>query len=140
MTSKEQTQAIHPHIQTLRQETQNMKADIAARKARLLRRRSELASAQNEHSHSQAVSQEPLEKSIRRTSHRWDILHAKTAESRLFLCKEAAHLYGLQHHKRKKGLRGRDIYTIGGTPIVDLRDLNSMHLFPLHNPPHQNLR
>ena len=124
-TAEEQIETIHTHIQVLRRETQNMKADIATRKAHLLRRRSELASAKQELSHSQDTAKEPLEKTIRRTTHRWDILHSKTAESRLFLCKEAARLYGLQHHKRKKGVRGRDMYTIGGTPIVDLRDLNS---------------
>ena len=123
--AEEQTETILGHIQILRQEIQKMKADTATRKARLLRRRSELTSAKEELSRSQAIAQEPFEKSVRRTSHRWDALHTKAAESRLFLCKEAARLYGLQHHKRKKGARGRDVYTIGGTPIIDLRDMNS---------------
>ena len=124
-TAEEQTQAIHTHLQLLRQEIHKMKAEIVTRKARLVRRRSELASAKQELSHSQDTAQEPLEKTIRRTTHRWDVLYAKTAESRLFLCREAARLYGLQQHKRKKGVRARDMYTIGGTPIADLRDLNS---------------
>lgn len=129
---EEQTKAIHSHIQILRQETQTMKADIAARRVRLLQRRSELASAQKDHSHAQNTSKEPLEKYIRRITHRWDVLHRKTAESRLLLCREAALLYGLQHRKRKKGARGRDVFTIGGLPIIDLRDLNSMQSLSPH--------
>ena len=136
-TSEKRTGAIHSHIQLLRQETQKIKADIAARKSRLLQRRSELVSAQKEYSHSQELSLNPLEKDIRRVTNRWENLQTRTAESKVFLCKEVAHLYSLQHHKRRKGVRGRDLYTIGGVPIIDLRDLNSMPQFPwLHGTSH----
>lgn len=136
-TSEERTGAIHSHIQLLRQETQQMKADIAARKSRLLQRRSELSSAQKEYSHSQELSLNPVEKDIRRVTNRWENLQTRTAESKVFLCKEVAHLYGLQHHKRRKGVRGRDLYTIGGVTIVDLRELNSMPQVPrLHGTSH----
>jgi Vacuolar sorting 38 and autophagy-related subunit 14 len=55
-----------------------------------------------------------------------DALHARTAESRFFLCRETANLYGLVQRKRRKGAGGRDAYFIGGVPIVDIRDINSM--------------
>ena len=123
--SEERTQEIHDHVKALREEIQNTKAEIAARKARLQKRRSEFASAK-QLSKGQTGAVENVEKGTLRTKHRWDTLHNKTAESRLFLCREAALLYGLQQRKRKKGGLGRDVYFIGGVPIADLRDINSM--------------
>lgn len=123
--SRDKTNIIITHVDTLREETQTMKADIAARKARILRRRSDFASAKQELSHSQSGTIESLERAIKRTTHRWDVLHKKTAESRMFLCKEVAHLYCLQQHKRKKGASAREVYSIAGIPIADLKELNS---------------
>lgn len=123
--SEDKSQHIHDHVQSLREEIQKTKAEITARRKILQRRRSDLASAQQELSQSRHHSVEDIEKGMRRTEHRWDLLHNKTAESRIFLCREAALLYGLQQRKRKKGSLGRDVYVIGGVPIADLRDLNS---------------
>ena len=128
LISETKTQTLVSHVEALHEETQNIKSEIAARKARLLRRRSEFTSAKQELSRSQASAVEPVNKSIKRTEHRWDVMHKKTAESRLFLCREVALLYGLQQRKRKKGGLGRDVYLIGGVPIADLRDLNSMYV------------
>ena len=130
--SEDKTRNVLSHIEALQKETETIKAEIAARKARLLRRRSEFASAKQELSQSQASALEPMDRGIKRTEHRWDIMHNKTAESRLFLCREVALLYGLHQRKRKKGGLGRDVYFIGGVPIADLRDLNSMYF--LHSP------
>lgn len=126
--SEGKTRTILSHVEALREETQKIRADVTARKARLLRRRSEFALAKQELSQSQASAMEPVNKGIKRTEHRWDVMHKKTAESRLFLCREAALLYGLHQRKRKKGGLGRDVYFIGGVPIADLRDMNSMHV------------
>lgn len=128
LISETKTQSLVSHVEALREETQNIKSEIAARKSRLLRRRSEFTSAKQELSRSQASAVEPMNKSIKRTEHRWDVMHNKTAESRLFLCREVALLYGLQQRKRKKGGLGRDVYLIGGVPIADLRDLNSVYV------------
>lgn len=127
--SEDNTKTILRHVEVLREETEKIKAEIATRKVRLLRRRAEFASAKQELSKSQASAVEPVDKGIKRTEHRWDVIHNKTAESRLFLCREVALLYGLHQRKRKKGALGRDIYFIGGVPVADLRDLNSMHVF-----------
>lgn len=128
LISGTRTQTLVSHVEALREETQNIKSEIAARRTRLLRRRLEFTSAKQELSRSQASAVEPVNKSIKRTKHRWDVMHNKTAESRLFLCREVALLYGLQQRKRKKGGLGRDVYLIGGVPIADLRDLNSMYV------------
>lgn len=128
---KERMQYTLGHTEALRQETRSMRAEIAERKSTLLRRRSELRSATDELSQRKAIAIEPMEKGVKRMEHRWDAMHIKTIESRVFLCREAAQLYGLQQRKRKRGGLGRDIYFIGGTPIADLRDLNSTTLsFP----------
>ena len=124
IVSDEKTARIYDHVKVLREEIQDAKAEIVARRAILQRRRSEFASAKQELSTSQISAVENVERGMRRTEHRWETLHNKTAESRLFLCREAARLYGLKQRKRKKGGLGRDIYYIGGVPIADLRDLN----------------
>ena len=131
--SEEKSERIYDHVRTLREEIQKTKAEIAARRKTLQRRRSDFASVQQELSQCRPHSVEDVEKGMRRTEHRWDTLHNKTAESRIFLCREAALLYGLQQRKRKKGGLGRDVYVIGGVPIADLRDLNSkcMHTSPI---------
>lgn len=123
--STERTQNILSHVEALRKETDSMRIEVAKRKAKVLRRRSDLNSANDALSQREAVVIDPVEKGVRRMEHRWDAMHTKTAESRVFLCREAAQLYGLQQRKRKRSGPGRDVYLIGGIPIADLRDLNS---------------
>ena len=126
----ERTRLVYDHIQALQEEIQKTKADLATRKQKILRRRSDIASAKQELSQCQPDPKEASEKAMRRTGYQWEMLHNRTAESRIFLCREAALLYGLQQRKRKKGDLGRDVYLIGGVPIADLRDLNSEYKAP----------
>lgn len=127
VASTERTQDTLSHVEALRKETDNMRNEVAKRKSKLLRRRSDLKSATDALSQREAVAIDPVEQGVRRMEHRWDAMHTKTAESRVFLCREAAQLYGLQQRKRKRGGPGRDVYLIGGIPIADLRDLNSRY-------------
>ena len=126
LKSTERNQAILAHIEALRAETKQIKADIAKRKISLNVRRSTLEAAKKDLLQKQATAIKPINKSITRIEHRWEALHTTSAESRVFLCREAASLYGLHQRRRKKGTTGRDTYMIGGVPIVDLRDINSM--------------
>lgn len=121
----ERTQDILSHVEALRKETDSMRIEVATRKAKLVQRRSDLKSAADALSQREVVAIDPVEKGVRRMEHRWDAMHTKTAESRVFLCREAAQLYGLQQRKRKRGGPSRDVYLIGGIPIADLRDLNN---------------
>ena len=123
--AKDKTQDVLSHVQILREEIKAAKDETTQRKARMQRRRTEFTSAKKQLAQSQTKPVEEVEKGVRRTEHRWDILHTKTAEARLFLCREAALLCNLQQRKHKKGGLCRDIYLIGGVPITDLRDLNS---------------
>ena len=124
---EENIKSISDHAKALQEQLQNTKAEIAARKDRRQRRQSEFSSAKQELLQSQANEIEPVEKGIRRTKHRWEVMHQRTAESRFLLCKEAALLYGLQQHQHKKGDLSRKVYSIGWVPIVDLKDLNSAY-------------
>ena len=123
--TEERKESILYHNKTLREEIQTIKDDLAKRKTRFRQRRLEFTSAKQELLQSQASGAEPIGKSTRRVEQRWDQMHNKSAEARLFLGREAALLYGLHQEKRRKGGLGRDIYSIAGIPIPDLRDLNS---------------
>lgn len=126
--SEEKTESILHRNQVLREEIKKANDGIAERKARFHRRRVEFTSAKQELLQIQANGVEAVDKSIWRTQNRWDMMHSKTAQSRIFLSREAALLYGLQLRKRQKGGLGRDAYYIGGVPIPDLRDLNSTYI------------
>ena len=123
--SEDKTEAIREHVQSLRETTQQMKEEIATRKAQLEKRRDVLKSSKEALARWQDTAIEPVDKAVRRTNSRWDQLQEKTVEGRIFLCKEAADLYGLDYQRRKKESKEEDIYTIAGAPIVDLRELNS---------------
>ena len=101
---------------------------MAQKRVEFAQRRADLDAATKRLEEQTKTEVERVTKDIKRTGYHWDALHAKTAEARSFLCMEAAQLYGLQQRRRKKGTPGRDVYLIGGTPICDLRDLNSEFL------------
>ena len=122
--SAEKTEQILTHVKALQNETEAMKVEIARRKARISQHQKDLQSARQELALREATALEPVERGIRRMEHRWDAMHAKTVEARVFLCREAAHLYGLQRRKTKKEKVGGYAYFIGGTPIPDLRELD----------------
>lgn len=124
-SSTEKTEQILTHAKALQNQMEVMKAEIAHRKARIAQRRADLQSAQEELAVREATALEPVERGIRRMEHRWDTMHAKTLESRVFLCREAAQLYGLHRRKTKKEMVGGNAYFVGGMPIADLRDLDS---------------
>ncbi|KAL4784287.1 UV radiation resistance protein and autophagy-related subunit 14-domain-containing protein [Aspergillus varians] len=65
-----------------------------------------------------------IRNSIKRTDHLWHSSHIKTAEARIFLCREAASLYGLRQKVRKRDNGLKETYTIGGISILDLREMN----------------
>lgn len=125
VASDVRTNAILSHVQALRTQTEDIKAEISRKRKNLASRRSKLESAVQNILQRQTSAIEPVEKGVRRTEHRWDTLHAATLEARVFLCREAAQLYGLQQRSRKRGGPGKDVYVIGGIPIADLRELNS---------------
>lgn len=113
------------HIEKLRKKIETGKVDIARRKAVLAQRRSHVLSATRGLAERRAGVLNNLASGVSETRKRWDTMHSEMVKARVFLCTEAADLYGLRHRTRKKVGSIRDDYTIGGIGIVDLRDLNS---------------
>ena len=130
----ERTKSILSHADILQDQTKEMRLDIAERKAAQEKRRAFLTSAKRDLAEQGSKAAEPTQKAIAKTNHTWDILHAETVKSRVFLCREVASLYGLQQKKRHKGVPGRDTYLIGSIPIFDIRDINSKGYLPFHIP------
>ena len=69
------------------------------------------------------------DKLMARMEKSWALVHARTAQGRVDLCREAADLAGLRH-RRRRGKDGamRDEYGIGYNPAPDLRELNCKFL------------
>lgn len=111
-------------VEALKQEIKDKRADITARESTLSRRRSDAESALYQLREREATILTSVQNTTKRTEHLWHNLHSKTAEARIFLCREAAHLYGLQQKTSRKG-DGRHSYVLGGIAIVDLKDMNS---------------
>ncbi|KAH0562108.1 hypothetical protein GP486_003200 [Trichoglossum hirsutum] len=124
--SLERIREIQNQADVLQKDIEHGRAQIAKLKASLAQRRSDYGSAAHNLPTRRTATLESVEKGIKRIDHRWNTLHARTAEARVFLCREAADLYGLKQRRRKKGGMVREDYTICGVGIVDLRDLNSM--------------
>lgn len=121
----EQTEKILAQAEILRNRIEETKDYLARQREKKLKRLSDLEAAKKLLCQRQSWDYEPVLKSIKRARIHWDALHARTAESRTFLCKEAAQLYGLQQQKRRKDASGKDLYLIGGLAIPNLKDLNS---------------
>ncbi|KAJ5139134.1 uncharacterized protein N7515_003982 [Penicillium bovifimosum] len=98
-------------IENLRLEVQAKKAEIAKRKEALVRRCSDAESAKFELEERETGILAGVQNTSKRVEHVWHSLHSKTAESRIYLCREVANLYGLRK-STKKG-QGRDTYVLG---------------------------
>jgi hypothetical protein len=111
-------------IQSLRSEIQNRNVDISRRRLELARRRSGSESAKYQLAERETGALTSIQNNHKRTDHLWNSLHTKTAEARIFLCREVASLYGLRQKVRKRDNGLKESYMIGGVNIFDLRDLN----------------
>jgi hypothetical protein len=121
--SMDRTRQIIARADELRTKVEVGRLDISRRQAVITRRKSELASAVNGAETRRTRQIEDTEKGISRTRHKWDQMHLTMAQSRAFLCGEAAKLYGL----RRSSEHGvpLDEYSIGGVSIINLRNMNS---------------
>ncbi|KAL8811445.1 MAG: hypothetical protein Q9200_001795 [Gallowayella weberi] len=121
---RQQTQRTLRFSEQLQREAGKFKEEIAKRKARNLERRTELVAARKDLARREADDVGSLEKVIAKARSRWSTLHARTAESRWVLCKEAASLYGLRKQD-KHGAKSKTAgYVIGGLLIYNVMDLN----------------
>jgi hypothetical protein len=120
-----ETETIADHLDALRKEMQEMRDEMAQRRKALAQQAAAFKSTQQRFMEQEVDTLEPVRRDSVKIESRSNALHNKAATSRIFLCREAASLYGLQQVKRKKGAAGRDTYLIGGVAIPDLRDINS---------------
>lgn len=121
--SSARRKAIAREIEMLKDAIKSRKADISERRALLSRRRSDAESAHYKIEEREVAIATSIQNTTRRTEHLWHSLHTKTAEARIFLCREAAHLYGLRQRTLRKG-DVRPAYVLGGISVVDLREMN----------------
>ncbi|KAI4171496.1 MAG: hypothetical protein LQ343_004234 [Gyalolechia ehrenbergii] len=122
---KERIQLLDDCSRELRADTGKIKDEIKNRTASNAKRKAELAAARQELTRREAADFGPTIKQLGRIRNRWDVLHTRTAESRLLLCEEAAGLYGLRKQRRRGARSKVDTYALGGLPIFHLRDLNN---------------
>ncbi|KAL4986959.1 UV radiation resistance protein and autophagy-related subunit 14-domain-containing protein [Aspergillus falconensis] len=111
------------HIRSLQSRVKSKRLDISQRKIKLARQRSDSESAIYQLSERGSAMLSGIQNNIKRTDHFWHTNHTKTAEARIFLCREVASLYGLRQKVRKRDSI-KETYTIGGVGILDLRELN----------------
>ena len=116
--------SMRTHAETLKNEIQRKKAEVETIKARLKQRRSDAESAKYQLEDRRHLALSNIQNSIKRTEHLWHSLHTKTAESRIFLCREAANLYRLRQKARRKNNSIVESYWIGGVQVVDLKELH----------------
>jgi hypothetical protein len=121
--SVDRTQQIIAQADELRSRIEGARAEIAHKRAMIARRKSELSSATNGLESRRVRQLEEIDKKIKMTKYKWNQMHGTTAQSRAFLCAEAAKLYGLRRLKQHD--IWLDEYSIAGVPIVDLRAMNS---------------
>jgi hypothetical protein len=129
LQSEARTQSIQVHIAILKDEIKRGREEIAERRAVIARKRSDAESANYHLAERRAATLKEVESEIKRTEQKWNSLHNKTTESRGFLCREAANLYGLRQRTRRRNGGLVNTYVLGGVSIVDLREMNSK--FPM---------
>ncbi|KAL9112023.1 MAG: hypothetical protein Q9227_003643 [Pyrenula ochraceoflavens] len=127
MKSQYTVDSTRGHVKIIKEEIDAMKRDRAQRKGENERRRNTLLSIQRVLPSKRADNIGFNERKIERGLEKLRAIAEKSKESRAFLAREAASLYGLNRSARanKKGDMV-DCYFIGGTYIPDLREINSM--------------
>ncbi|KAL2828872.1 UV radiation resistance protein and autophagy-related subunit 14-domain-containing protein [Aspergillus pseudoustus] len=118
------TKTLAAQIESLSSEIQDRNVDISKRRLELARRRSDSESAKYQLTEREAGALTSIQNNHKRTDHLWNSLHTKTAEARIFLCREVASLYGLRQKVKKRDNGLKESYMIGGVNIFDLRDMN----------------
>ncbi|GIC92590.1 Atg14 domain-containing protein [Aspergillus udagawae] len=111
-------------IQQLKSEIKDRQLGISQRRLTLARRRSDAESSKFQLETREIAMLCGVQNTIKRTEHLWHSLHSKTAEARIFLCREVANLYSLRQWIKQNGSEMKETYVIGGVPIIDLRNLN----------------
>ncbi|KAI1378747.1 UV radiation resistance protein and autophagy-related subunit 14-domain-containing protein [Hypoxylon crocopeplum] len=121
--AKERTEKIIASADKLRDEIAAARKEIEERRARIARRKSDLAAASQGITARRTREIDETMKAVRMTKFKWDRGYDAMTQYRAALCMEVAKLYRLQRVKRGNPVRFE--YKIGGIDIVDLHNMNN---------------
>jgi hypothetical protein len=119
------TQETLDHVRTLREELEQARKDISARKAHLASRKADLEAINARVPAQRSQWETKIADTTKRGNLSFAALEDRSVETRAFLCREAAVLLGLKQRKKRKGDGIFDQYYLGGLPIVDLKECYS---------------
>lgn len=121
------TSEITRQAEQLRHRLEKYRVEIAARKDTLTHKRGDLERARLELVRLKGPPSDTLAKLVKKLNRRYNSAFDATVSSRIYLCRDAAVLAGLQ---LTQGLNDHDrqtkTFVVGGYEIVDLRDLNKV--------------
>jgi Vacuolar sorting 38 and autophagy-related subunit 14 len=123
--ARERIKDVQEHNQTLRHDIKAAREEMAKQKAILRKKRAENDTVRSVVLERRRDKLDKLREEIKKTVQSWNAVGNKAVETRSFLCGEAAHLSALKQRKKMRGGVVRDHYTIGGVPVISIRDINS---------------
>jgi hypothetical protein len=121
--AEDRTSQIIAQADRLKADIVAARTEIESRTAAIKHRKSDLASVSSGIASRRTRQQEEIERSTQMHQYLWNRSADQMADTRMFLCAEAAKLYGLRRFK--KGASARYEYRIGGIEVVDLASMNS---------------
>jgi hypothetical protein len=119
--AEDRTQETLDHVRKLREELEQARKDISARKAHLANRKVDLETINARLSAQRSQREIKLSDTTKRGNLSFAALDDRSIETRAFLCREAAVLLGLKQRKKRKGDSIFDQYYLAGLPIIDLK-------------------
>jgi hypothetical protein len=120
----DRTSQIIAQADKLRAEIDTARRDIADRKNRNTRRKTDLAEASSGIESRRSRHMEEAERAIQMTKYKWNRSFESMAATRSYLCMEAARLYGLHRIKRGNSMR----FELGGVEMIELPGMISGYL------------
>ncbi|KPM40716.1 hypothetical protein AK830_g5866 [Neonectria ditissima] len=122
--AEDRTTQILAAADKLRNDIKAAREEIKAKKASLSLRRSDVAAVSDGSIERRAKQQKDIERATNVSKYRWSQTAEDMSSTRAFLCTEAARLCGLK--RLKKGSPSHYEYYLGGLPVVDLTNMNSL--------------
>ena len=111
--SAARTQDLLGRIELLRARLQEKRDDVAQRKLDLTRRYGDAESAKYQITEREAAMLSGIQNSTKRREQQWNAFHALAMESRIYLCRKAAGLYGLRRLVEARGNESKETFVIG---------------------------